>query len=372
MLAARYLAALRTHLGRKPRSEAARAQTLGRAAFAAGLVTLDLAIMHEQAVLALAPCHDFARPGNGSLQQAGRFFQQALRPLEAASRHTRETNRHLQETNETLRVHTAALARSNRQLEREVRRRETGEAVIRRGKARYQTLYLDSQVMQRKLRHLTHQILLAQEEERKMISRELHDEVVQTLVGINVELSSLHHGVSVGLHELKAKITRTQRLVAHSVSAVHRFARELRPAVLDDLGLIPALHAYCKSLALRNGIKIQLTAFGGVELLTNARRVVLFRVAQEALTNVVRHAHATEVVLAITRLPAAIRMDISDNGQAFSVKKTLLAKNNKRLGLVGMKERIEMIGGQLTIESAIGTGTTVRTQIPFPLEKPKK
>ena len=242
-----------------------------------------------------------------------------------------------------------------------------------KSKQQYLQLFLESQLMQVKLRELTHQIITVQEEERKAISRDLHDHVVQTLVGINVELAALGTGVSeglTGLKGLKGKIARTQQLVEVSVNAVHRFARELRPTVLDDLGLIPALHAYNKNLATRSKLKIHLTAFGGVELLGDAKRTVLFRVAQEALTNVVRHAHATEVKMSITKIPDAIRMEIRDNGKSFQVKRTL-TKTNKRLGLVGMKERVVMVGGNLMIESAAGQGTTVRVEIPFNPEKTK-
>ncbi len=364
-LALRYLAALRAHLGRRGPGKSARAESLGRSALARGLASLDVAIMHEQAVLALAPAFDFARTSNGRLKQAGAFFTEVLIPLEAAQRATRTNLAHLQQRNATLRAHTAALARGNRRLENEVARRVAGQATIRRGREHYQTLFLESQVMQKKLQLLTRQIISAQEEERKEISRELHDHVVQTLVGINVELAALTKGTSEGLHNLKSKIARTQRLVENSVNAVHQFARELRPAVLDDLGLIPALHTYSKSLAARNKIKIHLTAFGGVESMTEKNRTVLFRVAQEALTNVVRHAQATEVRLDITRIPGAVRMEIADNGKSFAVRQTLLAKNRKRLGLLGMQERIEMVGGRLTIESAPGRGTTIRTEIPF-------
>jgi signal transduction histidine kinase len=218
--------------------------------------------------------------------------------------------------------------------------------------------------MQKKLRQLTRQIITAQEEERKAISRELHDEVVQSLVGINVELSALGKDATVK-RGLRKKITHTQRLVENAVQAVHRFARDLRPSVLDDLGLIPALHAYSKNMAERKKIKIQLTAFGGIEALGNAERTTLFRVAQEALTNVTRHAQATTAQISITQIPGAVRMEISDNGKSFEVSKTFLAKNNKRLGLVGMRERVEMVGGNLHIESTPGKGTTVRTEIPF-------
>jgi signal transduction histidine kinase len=368
-LSARYLVALRAHLRRKIRPNGHEAQGLGRAALNDGLVTLDLAIMHEQAVVALEASRDFDRTRNSSLKRARLFFTQALIPLEAAQRATRETNRHLQQRNDTLRRHTAELTKGNRRLEREVARRKAGEVLIRKGEEEHRALLLESQVMQRKLRQLTRQIISAQEEERKEISRELHDEVVQTLVGINVELSALSTGAAIGLHTLKTKIARTQRLVEHSVKAVHRFARELRPAVLDDLGLIPALHAYSKSLAARKNIKIQMTAFGGVEALGGAKRTVLFRVAQEALTNVARHAHATQIRMIITEISGAIRMEISDNGQAFQVEKVLRAKNPTRLGLVGMRERIEMVGGNLTISSVPGTGTTVRAEIPFTSEQ---
>ncbi len=367
-LSARYLAALRAHLKRRPGTSGNDAKKLGHAALASGLATLDLARIHEHAVIALIASHDLGNRRNEARKQAGIFFTRALIPLEADRRATRETNRQLLQRNEILRKHTAALATANRQLEREVARRQSGELKIERAKERYLQLFLESKVTQNKLRRLTRQILTVQEEERSEISRELHDEVVQTLVGINVELSALGRGVPAGAKTLQRKISRTQRLVEHSVSAVHRFARELRPTVLDDLGLIPALHAYGQNLAARRKLRIQMTAFHGVEALSIAKRTVLFRVAQEALNNVARHAQASAVVVAIIQTPKGIQMEISDNGKSFRVRETLLAKSNKRLGLVGMRERIEMIGGSLAIDSAPGRGTTVRTEIPFKLE----
>jgi len=284
---------------------------------------------------------------------------------------------------EALRAARTQLSHHANQLERLVAAR-TGELTatntrlkssvesIRKGNEEYRMLLQKSEIMQKQLRHLTRKIITAQEEERKEISRELHDEVVQTLIGVNVELSALGRLGAVDSHTLKEKVTHTQRLVESSVNAVHRFARGLRPAVLDDLGLIPALTAYCKSVAAQKKIEIRLIAFGGVEALRGSERTVLFRVAQEALTNVARHAHATEVELRITAIPNAIRMEITDNGRSFEVGKTLLARNNMRLGLVGMNERIEMVGGTLVIESKPGRGTTVRAEIPFKREKIKK
>ena len=283
---------------------------------------------------------------------------------EALHRTQAQLSVHAGQLEEQVAERTSELAAMNTQLKASV-------SFIRKANEEHQALFFESNIMRDKLSQQTRQIILAQEELRKEISRELHDEVVQMLIGINVELSTLGGKATMDAHTMK-KIIHTQRLVEKSVIEVHRFARELRPTVLDDLGLIPALHAYCKSLAERKKIKIQMTAFGGVEALGDDERTVLFRVAQEALTNVTRHARATQVKMSISKILGAIRMEIGDNGRSFLVEKAVLAQNHKRLGLVGMKERVEMVGGQLTIESARGKGTTVRVEIPFNPEKAKK
>lgn len=359
-----YLEALGIHLDSRRNGRTA-ARGLGAAAMAAGCSTLDLARMHAQALVALAATHDFAQPRNGQMRRAGDFFTATLLPLERAHRATRGSLRQLEQRAAVLRLHRAALAEGNRRLRREVTQRKAAEETVRKGREHYQRLFAHSQVMQKKLRLLTRQVLSAQEDERREISRELHDEVVQTLVGINVELAALGKGAVLGIRYLKSKIMRTQRLVEKSVNAVHQFARELRPAVLDDLGLIPALHAYMKTIAARHQLKINLTAFAGVEALDSVRRTVLYRVAQEALTNVTRHAQATRVNLSIREVPGAVRMELQDNGRSFEVSRTLEARTGRRLGLVGMRERVEMVGGVLAITSSPGEGTTVCAEIPF-------
>ncbi len=245
------------------------------------------------------------------------------------------------------------------------RRLTTAAAAMKKGREDFKFLFHESEFMQKKLRHLTRQVLSAQENERREISRELHDEVVQTLVGINVELAALGQASMLGPAAFKAKIARTRRVVEKSVAAVHQFARELRPAVLDDLGLIPALHSFVKQLAARRNLKIHLTAFAGIETMDSAKRTVFYRVAQEALTNVARHAQASIVTVQITKVPGAARMEIHDDGKSFQVPQALSAKTNKRLGLLGMRERVEMVGGTVVIESAPKRGTTVRAEIPF-------
>ncbi len=254
---------------------------------------------------------------------------------------------------------TSELTATNKQLKASV-------TFIQKGRKEYRLLLLESQAMQKKLSHLTRQIMTAQEEERKKISRELHDGVVQTLIGINIHLSALGKGAP---RELRQKMARTQKLVQDAVTEVHQFARELRPAVLDDLGLIPALQAYGRKLEKRKRLQLRLSACSEVEFLGIDERTVLFRVAQEALTNIGRHARATEVEIRFRLVAEAIQMEIADNGKSFPVEKIFLAKNPKRLGIVGMKERVEMVEGSLTIESVPGKGTTVQVRIPFAPEK---
>jgi two-component system CheB/CheR fusion protein len=320
---------------------------------------------------------------NEELETSKEELQSTNEELTTVNEEMVNRNTELNRLNDALREARTLLSQHAERQERLVAER-TGELTAsnhrlktsiestRLGREEYRELFGQSQVMQKRLRHLTHKIITAQEQERKEISRELHDEVVQTLIGINVELSAMTKRGFADAGVLNDKISRIQQLVENSVIAVHRFARGLRPAVLDDLGLIPALHAYCKSVAASGKIRIELTAFGGVEALGDAERTVLYRVAQEALTNVGRHAKATEVKLSITAIPHAIRMEISDNGKSFRVGKTILEKNNQRLGLVGMNERVEMVGGTLVIESARGQGTTVRAEIPFHPKKTQK
>jgi signal transduction histidine kinase len=198
-----------------------------------------------------------------------------------------------------------------------------------------------------------------------MISRELHDQIAQTLTGINIRLASLKTASMLNTRGLQKKISSTQRLVEKSVDIVHRFARDLRPTVLDDLGLIPALHSFMKNFARRTGVRSHLTAFAAVERLDTAKRTVLFRVAQEALNNVARHAHASRVEVNIQKLRGRVCMKIKDDGKSFNAERTLRANGGKRLGLLGMRERLEMVGGKFVVESSPGKGTTIQAQIPL-------
>jgi PAS domain S-box-containing protein len=258
------------------------------------------------------------------------------------------------------------LAASNQKLERQIVLRRQIEQSLKQSEERLNQSLAQSRLMQEQLRLLSRQILSSQEEERKRISRELHDVIAQTLTGISIRLATLKKEAGHNTRQFSRSIARTQQLVEHSVNVVHRFARELRPAVLDDLGLVPALLAFMKNFTIETGVRAHLTAFAHVEQLDGVQRTVLFRVAQEALNNVARHAHASRVDVSIQKLPHGICMKIKDDGKSFRVEPALRVNGNKRLGLLGMKERLEMVGGNFRIHSAPGQGTTIEAQIPLP------
>jgi signal transduction histidine kinase len=364
-LSRRYQAALRKHLKQGSQASSEPAQGLGRRAMAIGLETLDMARFHQQALIALVlPSYS---PGtrDAMVRRAGEFFAEAITPIEKTHRTAQEANTSLNQMIETLHRRSVDLIASNWQLQQEILRRKSVEESLRKSEQHYSQLLEQSRHLQEQLRLLSRQLLAAQEEERKKISRELHDEIAQTLTGINVRLAALKTEATVNTKGLQKKIAHTQRMVERSVDIVHRFARELRPMVLDDLGLIPALHSFVKRFSKQTCIHIRLTAFAEVEKLDNAKRTVLYRVAQEALTNVARHAQASRVDVSIRKLPGAARMEIKDNGKSFEAQRVMDSKRNTRLGLIGMRERLEMVGGSFGVESAPGKGTTILAQIPF-------
>ncbi len=258
-----------------------------------------------------------------------------------------------------------ALTVRNQELNREILRRQAVETALKHSEQHQGKLLEQSREMQEQLRRLSHQILSAQEEERKLISRELHDVIAQTLTGINIHLTRLKVEAATSPESLPENISSTQRLVEKSVSIVHQFARELRPPVLDDLGLIPALHTYMKSFTAQTGIRVSLTAYAAVERLNGDQRTVLYRVAQEALTNIARHAHATRAEVKLQKLPRHLCLKIQDNGRGFQAGRLVQARQHTRLGLLGMRERVQMVGGRLTIKSTPGKGTTILAQIPL-------
>jgi len=214
-----YAAALRKHLKQGPRASLQPARGLGQRAAALGLETLDVARIHEAAVSSL----EASRSRDGIIKRAEMFFTEAITPIEKTHRAALKANARLNQLNKTIRRRTVDLAASDRHLKQGVVQRKAMEQSLKKSAGHYGRLVKESRRLQKHLRQLTHQILSAQEEERKKINRDLHDEIAQTLLGINVRLLTLKNGATANTGSLQKEIASTQWLVKESVKTMSRF-----------------------------------------------------------------------------------------------------------------------------------------------------
>jgi two-component system sensor histidine kinase DegS len=225
-LSERYAKALRTHLQAGLSASLRPALELGRQAVVLGLETLELARMHERAFAMLGP----SRTPDRSLRKAEIFFTEAMTPIVETHRAARQCKMELNRLTEKLDKRTAQLASTNGQLQRGVVRRKSVEAALKKSGIYYGKLLKDSLHLQQGLRELTHQLLTAQEDERRKMSFELQNEIAQTLLGINARLLSLKQEGRINTHGLKNEIAAKQRLVVKSAKSVRRIARQFRSA----------------------------------------------------------------------------------------------------------------------------------------------
>jgi len=209
------------------------------------------------------------------------------------------------------------------------------------------------------LRRLSNQLVRAQEDERKTISRELHDEVGQILTGLRMELGSLWRGEADS--EFRERLDSVKSLAEESLRSVRNLALLLRPSMLDDLGLGAALRWQAKEFSARSGIPVNIEIEGEVNSLPEAFRICLYRAIQEALTNCLRHAEASRVAISITQEKDLVSASIQDNGNGFEAS----SLRTRGLGLVGMEERVRALQGELTVSSKPGHGTLVRIELPL-------
>ncbi len=209
---------------------------------------------------------------------------------------------------------------------------------------------------------LLERVLAAQEEERRRIARELHDEASQALTSLMVGLRLLEREAHRPA-EVVARIAELKRMADGVLENLHRLAMDLRPASLDHLGLVAALRQYAEECSQRYGLTVQFEAIGmDDERLPPAMETAIYRIVQEALTNVARHARATRADVLLERRADRVITVVEDDGVGFDLSS---AMQNGRLGLFGMRERAEMLGGTLLVESALGAGTTVLVEIPY-------
>jgi signal transduction histidine kinase len=252
----------------------------------------------------------------------------------------------------------------NTALQAEIDRKRESETSRSEREARLNSSLKQARSQLDQIRAFSRQNLISQEEERRKISRDLHDVIAQNLTAINIRLVALRKEAGLNTKNLAAKIAVAQRLLASSTRIVHQFARELRPAELEDIGLIPALEGALKSFLGRTGIRVDFESFPGVETLNTFRRTTLFRVAQEAFSNTARHAEASELKVVLRKKGRMVIMEIADNGKSFNPDEIPRSSPGRGLGLLGMRERLEIAGGKLEILASPGKGTRIIATIP--------
>lgn len=211
---------------------------------------------------------------------------------------------------------------------------------------------------------LLERVIKAQEEERKRIARELHDETSQSMASLMVGLKMLEQdGYST---EKKQRIKELRDLASEAMNKVHGLAIELRPSSLDDLGLLPAMEQYTIDFAKRYGIKVDFQAIGFNERrMPPEKETALYRIVQEALTNVAKHSQASIAGVILEFRNSSVKAIVEDNGRGFEAEKIMSTRDDERgLGLLGMLERATLLGGKLSVESDPGKGTTVFVEIP--------
>jgi signal transduction histidine kinase len=229
--------------------------------------------------------------------------------------------------------------------------------------ARMTALEHRSQMAESELRRLSAQVRSAQEQERKYLSRELHDEVGQMLTGLRMELSGMGRLSGDGESELSSRIAHAKGIVEQTLGIVRNIAMLLRPSMLDDLGLKPALAWLMKEISRSSGMEIDLKVEDpALNLLPDTHRTCLYRVAQEGVTNISRHAGAHKVEVLLKILGGWVVGAITDDGCGFDTR----SMKREGLGLTGMEERLRELGGNLRVNSALGQGTRLEFRLPVP------
>lgn len=212
---------------------------------------------------------------------------------------------------------------------------------------------------ERRLRHLSQQLVSSQEQERKVLSRELHDEIGQSLTALRIELGKLEHvRLSADFAE---HLEETKKLAEQTLQSARSISMGLRPAMLDELGLGPALQWQAREFSRRFQIPVNLEIPSDLRDLPDQHRTYLYRIVQECLTNCARHSQARQVHVSVKQEEDAISLRVADDGAGFDRRANA---GRGGLGLLGISERVRELGGEITIDSAPGKGTEIKLRIP--------
>jgi len=260
----------------------------------------------------------------------------------------------LEKMRESLRDLIGIVATANQRLEKRVEERTTELATV------------NAQLREREqaLAHLYEKVVAAQEDERKRIARELHDDTSQSLavlvMALDGAMATMKGGGVPRLEEAKALAVRT-------IEEVHRMILDLRPSVLDDLGLLSAIRWYAERHLAPRGLSVRCEFEAQDRRLPAAFETAVFRVCQEAMSNIARHAQAESVLIQVSESGGALHIEIEDDGRGFDPENVSRAQR-RPFGLMGIRERVEILGGQVRIDSAPGKGTRLHIDVPLPRE----
>lgn len=219
------------------------------------------------------------------------------------------------------------------------------------------------------LQAISERAINAQEEERIRIARGLHDDTAQALSMLIIQVERLEKLIPAESSELKKHVTEIHKSLTRLLEDLRKIIWNLRPSILDDLGLLPAIRWYARSNLEERGILIDFGMSADNMRLPAHLETTLFRVTQEAVNNILRHADAKNVSVRLQSRQGQICLDVKDDGHGFDMERVSgEALSKKQLGLLGIKERVSLVGGQVNVESALGSGTSVHVTIPLPGE----
>jgi signal transduction histidine kinase len=214
--------------------------------------------------------------------------------------------------------------------------------------------------------YLLEKTITAQEEERKRIARELHDDFAQTLTALTIGLETALQTLPPEIAPLREQLARVQDLTTTTLGQTHRWIQDLRPRMLDDLGLVPAIRWYAETRLEAIGVQVQLEVSRFKGRLSPELETTLFRVIQEAINNVAKHAQARHVRIRLEFADARVLAEVEDDGVGFDPQAFLAVHEGTRgIGLLGMRERVTLVGGLLTVDSRPGRGTHIRIEVPW-------
>jgi signal transduction histidine kinase len=328
-LAERYQTVLQEYLAGEGEPALQQAYEIGHQAVGVGLGILDVATVHGEALARIVQQTQTPEESARAVKRATSFFVESVSAFEMIERGYREANTALRRVNETLEQRTVELQEANARL-----------------------------------RALTRHIVTTQEEERRRVSRELHDEAGQALVALKLSLQAVRDDLPPTGGGHRQRLEEAVSLTDRTTEQIRLLAHGLRPPALDSAGLNAALEGLCREFARRTQIRVDFT---GIDIpILGPATICLYRFLQEALTNAVRHGHATEIQVRLEQDAEHICLSVQDNGQGFDPSSVLSNQlQPKSIGLVGMRERLESISGWLEIDSKPGQGARLIAHVPL-------